>query len=618
MSAQLPQPLPNLPEVPEARDIDFPGRIELAVDATDVLRGILRCDLVIACNEGSLTLLFPKWLPGYHAPQAPIELLAGLEVIGGGEKLRWIRHPVTINAFQIDVPAGVRTLNASFQFLSPTDAEQGRVTVTPNLLMLQWNTVLLYPAGHFARRIRVLPRIRLPNGWSFATALPVAGERDGWTWFEETHLDRLVDSPLMSGCNFRKIDLDDDGSVTLNMVADRPELLDAPPEQIEPHRALVKEVDKLFGTRHFPRYDILLALSDVMSQAGVEHHRSCEAVSASDYFTNWDALFPRRDTIAHEYIHSWNGKHRRGADSWSPCFEKPIRNSLMWVYEGLTQYLSRILCARAGLWTATQARDAFAIAAALQQLRPGSRWRPMIDTTRDPIIAARAPLPWSSWQRSEDYYSEGQLLWLDVDTLIRELSNDTRSLDDFVRGFFGARHAGRETDTYSFEDVVTALSGCAPYDWKRYFEEQLTETRDGAPLGGLRRGGYDLVFLDHPSDFALAMEDMEGIADLSFSLGLSVKTDGSLVDVVWDGPAFDGQLTVGARIIAVNGTAFSVRILKDAVAGSRENCAVELVVEAARQVRPVRMAYDGGHRYPHLRRAAGERRRLDAIMEPRR
>jgi predicted metalloprotease with PDZ domain len=412
-----------------------------------------------------MILLYPKWLPGYHAPQAPIELFAGLTITADGREIGWTRHPVTVNAFCLDVPDGVDEIEAAFQFLSPTSSSQGRVIVTPEMLALQWNTVVLYPAGHFARQILVEANLTLPDGWQLACALDQQG-RDGSTIrFERAPLDVLVDSPVLAGRHFRRLPLDEASTVHLNLVGERPELIDPTTEQIAPHRTLVTQCDRLFGARHFDRYEMLVALSEEMTGTGVEHHRSFDVVSIPDYLTNWEKTFARRDTVPHEYVHSWNGKHRKGEDSWSPSFELPIRNSLMWVYEGQTQYWSRVLCARAGFWTLEHAHGALAHTAALYDIRPGSRWRPMIDTTLDPIIAARAPLPWTSWQRSEDYYSEGALIWLDVDTRIRELSGDSRSLDDFARSFFGQNDGEwRITDTYVFEDVMRTLHGIAPFD----------------------------------------------------------------------------------------------------------------------------------------------------------
>ncbi len=374
--------------------------------------------------------------------------------------------------------------------------------------------------------------------------------------------------------------------------------------------------DRLFGARHFDRFEMLLALSDQLTGAGIEHHSSFDAVTLSSYITNWSGTVTRRDTIPHEYVHSWNGKHRRGADSWSPCFEWPIRNSLMWVYEGQTQYWTPVLAARSGLWTLDQTLGYLAHTAATYDLRPGSRWRPMIDTTRDPIIAARAPLPWTSWQRSEDYYSEGALMWLDIDTHIRELSGESRSLDDFARAFFGSGDPTATTNTYVYTDIVHALEALAPFDWDGLLHQQVTEKREGTSLDGIRRGGYELVYRDHQNSYSSSLDALTGPANLSFSLGVVVGSDGALSEVLWESPAFDAGLTVGTQILAVNGTAFSQQVLKTAVAETAGGQSLELLIKAGQQVRVEPIAYDGGLRYPHLERREGSIDRLGHILEP--
>jgi predicted metalloprotease with PDZ domain len=511
----------------------------------------------------------------------------------------------------------VEEIEAAFQFLSPTDSSQGRVIATPEMLALQWNTVVLYPAGHFVRQITVEASLTLPDGWQLACALDQQSQTGSVTRFKPAPLDVLVDSPVLAGRHFRQVALDDDNTVRLSLVADRPELLEATPDQIAPHKELVAQCDRLFGARHFDHYEMLLDLSDEMTGIGVEHHRSFDAVSIPDYFTEWDKTFARRDTVPHEYVHSWNGKHRKGEDSWSPCFELPIRNSLMWVYEGQTQYWSRVLCARSGLWTLEQALGALAQTAATFDMRPGSRWRPMIDTTRDPIIAARAPLPWTSWQRSEDYYSEGALIWLDVDTRLRELSGDTRSLNDFARAFFGQNDGEwRTTDTYVFEDVMRTLDELAPFDWSGFFTEQLEGKRAGTQLDGITRGGYRLVYRDEPSAFSISSDTVFGTTTLSFSIGVTVSSDGALKDVLWEGPAFHAGLTVGSTLVAVNGAAYGADVLKQAIAASASGEPIELLVKSGKHVRAVTITYDGGLRYPHLEPVGGERARLDEIYAP--
>lgn len=612
-----PQPAAKARSLPEPRDVAFPGTIVLTVDATDQSRAIFQVEEVIPVPApGPMTLLYPKWLPGYHSPSAPISSLAGLEITAGGRRLDWKRDLIEVHAFHIDVPEGAQTVEVRFQFLSPTGSAQGRIVVTPDMLNLQWNTVLLYPAGYYSRRIQVHARVRLPEGFEYGSAL--RGTMDGReVSFEPASLDVLIDSPIFAGRYYRRVHLDDEGTVTMNIVADRPDLLGATPDQIEAHRALVVQADLLFEARHFDHYDFLVALSDELGGIGVEHHRSCEIGTDPSYFLEWDQHEPSRDVMAHEYTHSWNGKFRRGADSWTQTFEQPIRNSLMWVYEGQTQYWGNVLSARSGLWTKQHALQSLARTAAIYDNREGRRWRSMSDTTGDPIISGRAPLPWLSWQRSEDYYSEGQLLWFDVDTLIRELSNDTLSLDTFAAAFFGPRAGSYVTYTYEFADVVQQLDEVVHHDWEAFLGERL-ESRDARPpLGGITRGGYRLVYRKTPTEFATLSDSLLHVLCLRFSLGLTIGEKGSLQEVLWGSSAFHAGLTASSTIVAVNGRAYTHSEIKQAVTAAEQGGPLVLLVRSGRRHREVSLEYRGGHRYPDLEPVEGARRRLDEIFAPR-
>jgi predicted metalloprotease with PDZ domain len=615
--ADLPQPVPENAPIPSPKDLEFPGTITLTVDATDTQRGIFRVREVIPVHaSGPLTLLYPKWVPGYHAPQSPIAFLAGLEVMAGNARLRWRRDEVEVYAFHIDVPTGVERIEATFQFVSPTSPSQGRIAVTTDMLNLQWNTVVLYPAGHFSRGIRVAAGVELPEGWGYGCALEGSTAEGHVTRFKPVALDVLVDSPVFAGRHYRSIDLEEGGGVRLNLVADRADLLAATPEQIAPHRDLVAQADKLFGLRPFDHYDFLVALSDELGTIGCEHHRSTEIKTAADYFINWKGNAPNRDVMSHEYTHAWNGKYRRGADSWTASFDRPIRNSLMWVYEGQTQYWGNILSTRSGLWTFEQALESLARTAAVYENRAGRRWRPMSDTTRDPIIASRGPLPWLSWQRSEDYYSEGQLIWLDVDTRIRELSGDTMSLDMFAMRFFGRVDDSFGTSTYDFDEVVRTLESVASYDWAAFLNQKLESTGADPPLSGIERGGYRLVYRKAPSAFGLDADRLFDAISLRFSIGLNVAQDGTIKEVLWESPAFDAGLTVGAQIISVNGRAYTADELKQSVVDAESGSVIDFVIKSGSRVRATAIRYHDGLRHPHLEPIPGTRARLAEIYAP--
>ncbi|MBQ1542262.1 peptidase M61 [Caulobacter sp. CCUG 60055] len=620
--ASTPQPLPMPAPIAAPKDTPYPGVIRLEVDAADTDRRIFRVrETVPVAQAGKLTLLYPMWLPGSHASRGALDKLAGLEINAGGKRLEWTRDPIEPAAFHVEVPQGVAALDVEFQFVSPTDGPQGRIVVTPEMLNLQWNAVALYPAGYFTRQIQVEPSVRLPQGWGFGTALEAAGPaKDGVVRFKATPFDTLVDSPMFAGRYYKQIDLDPGGRspVRLNIVADSPELLEARPDQIEAHRRLIQQADKLYGARHYDHYDFLLALTDRMGGIGLEHHRSSENGTAPTYFTEWSKLAAARDLLPHEYTHSWNGKFRRPADLWTANFNTPMRGSLLWVYEGQTQYWGYVLAARSGLLSKQEALDAIASTAATYDNRVGREWRAMQDTVNDPIIAARRPIPWTSWQRSEDYYSEGQLIWLDVDTLLRERSKGRKSLDDFARAFFGVDDGRYEPLTYAFEDVVRTLNQIEPYDWATFLRQRLDGHGPGAPLDGLDRGGYRLVYSDAPTEYFRSAEARRRATDLTYSLGLVLDKTGALSAVQWDGPAFKAGLTIGAQIVAVNGLAYAGDRLKEAVRAAKGSTTpIELIVKKGDAYRVVKIDYHGGLRYPRLERVAGKAALLDDILTPR-
>lgn len=613
-----PQPVPLPAPISAPRDVPYPGLLKISVDATDLERRIFRVrETVPVAGPGPFTLLYPRWIPGGHTPRGDLANIAGLIVTANGKRLEWTRDPVEVAAYHIDVPQGVSQLDIEFQYLSATDSDQGRIVVTPEMLNLQWISMALYPAGHFTRQIQIEPSVRLPEGWGFGTALETAATADGVVTFKPVAFDVLADSPMFAGRWFKKVDLDPGGRsrVTLNVMADDPNLLEISPKQLQAHRDLIVQADKLYGARHYDHYDMLLSLSDRMGGIGLEHQRSSENGTAPKYFTDWDKLPATRDLLPHEYTHSWNGKYRRPADLWTPNFNTPMRDSLLWVYEGQTQYWGYVLAARAGLLTKQEALDAIGATAATYDNRVGRTWRQMVDTTNDPIIASRRPIPWTSWQRSEDYYSEGQLIWLDVDTLIREQTGGRKSLDDFAKAFFGVNDGDWSQLTYNFEDVVRTLNEVAPYDWAKFLKARLESHGPGAPLDGVARGGYRLVYTDTPTDYFKSVETRRKSTDLTYSLGITLNKDGDLTAVQWDGPAFKAGLTDGQKVIAVNGMAYDPDRLKDAVTRAKgAGDPVELIVKAGERYRVVRVPYNGGLRYPRLERVAGTPDRLGDIL----
>ncbi|MBB2188663.1 M61 family metallopeptidase [Gluconacetobacter azotocaptans] len=623
-----PQPLALPASVPAPRDVPFDGTIRLNVDATDLARHIFTVretvpvPAALAATGGDLTLLYPMWLPGNHSPTGPIDQFGGLAVQAGGAPVEWTRDTVTVSAFHLKVPKGAHALDVRFQLLSPVSPEEGRVVMTPDMLNVQWNALALYPAGYFTRQIMVQADLRLPAGWQYGTALRTHGATGGAVVaFDAVPFNTLVDSPLFAGRYFRRIDLAPGAAVpvTLNLVADKPAELAATDAQIKAHQALVTQAGLLYGAHHYDHYDFLLALTNELGRIGLEHHRSSENSGPRGYFTDWDKTFAARDLLAHEYTHSWNGKYRRPADLWAPDFNTPQRGSGLWVYEGQTQYWGYVLAARSGLMTAPQVVDALAGVAATYDMRQGRTWRPLRDTTNDPVIARRSPLSWRSWQRSEDYYSEGQLVWLDADTLIRKLSGDTRSLDDFARHFFGTDDGSFVTRTYGFDDVVHALNDVQPYDWAAFLHQRLDRTSTHAPLDGFTRAGYRLVYTDKPNDYLTSYAAIRHVTDFSFSLGFMLGKSGSVANVEWGSPAWQAGMTRDQQLVAVNGEAYDPDVLKDAiVAAQASNAApLTLLMRAGDRYLTLSILYHAGLRYPHLERVAGTPDMLAAILTPR-
>jgi predicted metalloprotease with PDZ domain len=608
-------------EVPPPADVAYPGTIMIDVDATDIAQRIFRVKQAMPVQPGPLTLLFPAWLPGNHAASGPIDKIAGLEITANGQRLDWKRDPLDVFAFHVVVPPGVSSLSMQYQYLTPTDRNQGRVVMTPNMLNLQWNAVVLYPAGHYASRIRYAASVTYPAGFQAASALDVASRAGDTVHYQPVPLDILVDSPVYAGRYFKTIDLTPGAKVPvrLNVVADAAKYLEAKPEHIAQHRELVQQAIKLYGSQHYDHYDFLFSLSSQMSGNGLEHQRSSENGLGTDYFTGWDSKAGSDDLLAHEYTHSWNGKFRRPADLWTPNYNVPMQGSLLWVYEGQTQYWGNVLTARAGLRPMQASRDALAlVAATYADNRPGLEWRALQDTTNDPIVARRRPKPYRGYQMSEDYYSGGQMMWLEADARIRKLSGGRKSLDDFARAFFGVENGEwKQQDTYTFDDVVATLDGVVHDDWSTFLRDRL----DGkAPLtGGLAASGWKLVYKDEPSAWAKAMtKDDKGAARFIYSIGLNIDKGGNVTEVRWDSPAFDAGVGTGMTIVAVNDIAYGKDALEDAIKAAKDGKApIRLMVREFDRFRTIDVDYHDGLRYPHLERIEGTPDYLTKIFSPR-
>lgn len=619
-----PQPVPMPAPIVAPVDTPYPGTISLLVDVTNVAARIFNVRETIPIKSRELTLLYPEWLPGTHSPSNPIAEFAGLVVTANGKTISWQRDRVNMYAFHIEAPKDTTSLEVNFQFLAPQDPKRGRIS--SKFADITWNSVLLYPAGYFSRDIKFEASLQLPEGWKFASALDVKSQSGNEVHFKETPLNTLIDAPVYAGLYFKRADLStgSDNPVYLDVFADKPADLEISADELQYHKNLVIEAQKLFGSRHYDHYDFLFSVSDIVSGKGLEHHQSSEDGSRANYFTDWGAGVGGRALLPHEYTHSWNGKFRRPADLWTPNFNVPMRNDLLWVYEGLTDYYGNVLTARAGMRTPEQARDVFAEIAAMFEVSPGRSWRSLEETTMQPIISSHGAIPeiWQSWQRGYDYYPESDLVWLDADTKIRELSDGKKSLDDFAKVFFGVDNGSYITVTFTFDDLVKALNAVQPFDWAGFFRARVNEVNPSVPEDGFTRGGYRLIYNDAEPEWWKKAESVQG-ASFATSLGFSMKSDtgpdsrGALNSVGWDSPAFKAGVTPDMQLLAVNDQQYSPAILREAVLAAEKNKdPIRLLLKRGNEFRSVSLDYHGGMRYPHLERVESTPDRLDAILAP--
>jgi predicted metalloprotease with PDZ domain len=609
--------------VPAPQDTPYVGTVTLHVEANDTAQGIFRVHETIPVKAGALTLLYPQWIPGDHSPTGPIAMLAGLKLSANGKPLKWKRDEYNVYAFHLDVPADVSTIDAEFQYLSGRSESEG-FEFTDRMMAMEWSKVALYPAGYYSRGITFVPSVTLPHGWQLGTALETASQSGDTTTFKPVTFNNLVDSPVYAGQYFKRVDLNpgDKAPVHLDIVADTPADLEMTPEQVTVHRALVTQAVKLFGSHHYDHYDFLFSISDQLGGAGTEHHQSSENGLGADYFTAWKDGAPDRDLLAHEYTHSWNGKFRRPADLWTPNFNVPMGDSLLWVYEGQTQYWGFVLTARAGMWSPQEFRDALAMTAAnYERNRAGFQWRTVEDTTNDPTAARRGTLPYRSWQMSEEYYSAGQMMWLEVDAKLRSLTHDKSSLDDFARAFFGVDNGSYVTKPYTFDDVVAALNGVAKYDWASFLKAHI-DTLNPPLQDGLAGTGWKLVYTDQESEYEKQSNSRPEAArhmyNFAWSIGLTMTDKAEVNDVRWDGPAFKAGLSTGATVVAVNGKAYTNDVLKSEIVAAKDSKApIKLLIKYQGGFREIPVDYHGGLQYPHLVRIEGTPDYLSQIIAAR-
>ncbi|WP_312128217.1 peptidase M61 [Brevundimonas sp.] len=615
----LPRALPPIPAPTEAT---YPGIIRYEVDATDVERKIVSVRQTIPVKSGPLVLLYPKFLPGNHADTGPIQLISGVTVSGAGQRIEWLRDTIEPYAFHIDVPQGVSEIVVEFQWLTQPDNSQWRVVMTPDMLNLQWEKALLYPAGYHSTGITFAPSIKLPHGWNYGVSLDTETFANGIATFKPVDLYNLIDSPLFGGAHFNRVDIDPKGEgVHLNIVGDKASQITLTDEQIGWFENLITQGDRLFGARPYDRYEFLVAATSQMGGIGLEHHRSSENTVPTDFFTNWGKSLGSVGLLPHEYVHTWNGKRNRPADELTANHNIPTQNTLLWVYEGQTEYWGDVLTARSGLAPVQDIITSFAEIAAFYDNQPGRGWRPLQDTNNHNLLGYRTSNPYSSWMRGTgDYYREALLIWLDADTLIREATNDRKSLDDFAKGFFGGDEGSYAPRGYTFDDVVANLNAVHPHDWASFLRERLDAAGPDAkaPLDGLARAGWRLTYTDALTDAEKKIQT-GWKNDFQYSLGFTLSGTNRISNIRWGGLAFEADIGPGWELVAINDTAANADKLREAVTANKDGSApIKLLMKRGEQYRTVQFDYTDGLRYPRLERIEGTRDRLTDILSPRR
>ena len=602
--------------------------LTLSVDLTDAPRKMIHATETMAVAPGALTLVYPKWIPGEHGPTGPIDDLAGVVFTSAsGERIKWERDKVDMYAFHLTVPANCTELSIALDFLAtaaPSGFSAGAST-NENLALLSWNTVVLYPQGTDAADVSVIPSITLPSGWQFGTALrrtnpPASVAQEYSVSFAPVSLEMLVDSPVLAGKYFKEIALAPDVSPKhfLDMAADGPEDLDLPAARVEDFSRLVRETGALYQSRHYGEYHFLVTLSDSVAHFGLEHHQSSDDRVSAKTFTEDDRFVLAGDLLPHEFTHSWNGKYRRPADLATSNYQKPMQDDLLWVYEGLTQYLGDVLAARSGIWTAEQYRGYLAASAASLDNWPGRTWRDLQDTATMASVLYSSGGGWDNWRRGVDFYAEGELVWLDVDTTIRKMTGGKKSLDNFVAQFEGVGgNTAPKVVPYTFDDVVSGLNAVVPNDWAAFLRQRLDTNHAHAPLGGIESGGYKLAYASKPNPWSALNDTQSGSLDFWSSIGLRVNAEGVLTDLTKDGPADKAGLGPGMRLVAVNGRAFTPALLRTSVHDAEgSGPAIELIVENSEFYKVIRIDYHGGERYPVLERVTTVSDTLDDILQP--
>jgi len=594
--------------------------ITIAVDASNAPGKIFHAIEVLPVQPGENIFYYPKWIPGEHGPTGPVVDFAGMKFLAAGKEIPWLRDSVEMYAFHVDVPAGVNSLEVRMDYLSPA-LEYGfssGASATDQMCVVSWNQLLLYPKGFTSDQLTYQASIKLPSGWKFGTSLAVENEAAGQISFAPTSLTLLVDSPVIAGAHLRVVPLATEVKPVheMDIAADSEAALQMPDDEKAHYDSLIREAGALFGSRHYRDYHFLLSLSDHVAHFGLEHHESDDSRIGERSLVDDHLRVVSASLLPHEYVHSWNGKYRRPVGLATPDYETPMKGNLLWVYEGLTQYLGLVLTARSQLWTPDQFRDYYAVIGAEYSHRPGRTWRDLEDTAVAAQVLYGASPAWSSWRRGVDFYDESALIWLEADTIIRQKSGGKKSLDDFCKIFHGGGNTPPEVKTYTMEDVVATLNQVQPYDWQAFLDTRIYKIAPDAPLGGITNSGWLVEYTEKESDVQHMFEELFKSLNAADSVGLVLEENGTVVDAIMGMAAANAGIGPGMKIVGVNSRKFSPQVFRDALHATKDSVPLELLMENVEFYKTVKLDYHDGERYPHLVRNSGKPDMLADILKP--
>ena len=602
--------------------------IRITADLTEAPRKLYHAEIDLPVKPGPATFITPEWIPGNHRPTGPVADITGIVFTANGKPLYWRRDDQNLYEYHVEVPKGVTTLHAHLDCIVTSRAAD-------KIAVLEWEKLLLYPANIPVRDIAIQPSLTVPAGWGIGTALTPVGSYDpnakvgGTTEYEPTNVEQLEDSPVIAGEYFHEFALAPEVTPKhfIDVVSDEPKDSNLRPELLNEISNLVRETGAAYDSRHYHVYHFLLTLSDIAGGEGLEHGQSSDNGVGEKSFATQKRQLGDADLLSHEFTHSWNGKYRRPYNLYQTDFATMQQGSLLWVYEGMTQYLGNVLAARSGLKSQAAYRDLLAASAAQLDYKSGREWRPTEDTASAASILRSDGPAWSNWRRGQDYYQEGELFWLDADTRIRELTNDQKSLTDFLHIFLGkGGSTGPLIVPYNRDELVLDLNDVVKYDWATFLHDRIDRINPHADLDGITRGGYKLVYEDHPSDSLSMLMKAGGRRggggpNVWYSLGLQLGADGSIRDVRWGSPADKAKLAPGQKLIAVNGKVFSADDLTDAIAdaktgGPTSKEPIHFLMQSEEYITPLSIDYHDGMRYPAMVRVEGTKDYLDEITTP--